>query len=479
MMRANLLLGTVISVASRGLSASLNTSCFTPENTIERDVVVVGGGSSGTHAAIKVKDAGKTVVVVEKDAALGGHAKTFTTSSGVRVNYGPSNFQNSTAVWDFFSRFDIPVTQYVQPGVGDKYADFSTGKELGEGALPEPDFGAYLEVLAQLPSLEDYEHLPDPIPEDLLLTWGEFVDKYNLSSVAFTIAQFATSNGNVFEQPALYILKVADTAYMQGIVAGEVLAPASYDTQSVFLKAQQELGADALLRSTVCDAERSDDGVQLVVETPGGKKLIKAGKLLVAAPPLLGNLAPLSLDQRESDLFAKFTHKAFYSVLLNNTGLEAGYRYYNAEPEAGDTYHVPGLPVLQFIWATKDVDTYWAWYTSVDELPEATVRSSIVDDFKALAPGSDPQIILFSNAGPSGIGVAADEIRGGFYRDLFALQGYRNTWYTGTAFVSDHSAGLWKRAGRIRVERGLRSLGHVATCSVLVHELQLSVESYS
>ncbi|KAI0478558.1 FAD/NAD(P)-binding domain-containing protein [Xylariaceae sp. FL0804] len=444
MMQAGVLLVAVISLVSHGVSASLNTWNFTAENTIERDVVVLGGGSSGTHAAIQVKDAGKTVVVVEKDAALGGHAKTFTTSSGVRVNYGPSNFQNNTAVWDWFSRFDIPITQYVQPGVGDKYADFSTGKELAEGALPQPDFSAYLEVLAQLPSLEDYDNLPYPIPEDLLLPWGQFVEKYNLSSVAFEIAQFAVSNGRVFERPALYILKVADTAYIQGTVEGEALTPATYDTQSVFIAAQQELGSDALLRSTVSAAERSDDGIKLVVQTPSGRKLIKAGKLLVAAPPLLGNLGPLALDGREAGLFSKFTHRAFYSVLLNNTGLAAGYRYYNARPSAGATYHVPGPPVLQFIWATRDADTYWAWYSAVDELPEHAVRSSILADFRALAPGSDPEIILFSNAGPSGVGVTADEIRDGFYRDLHALQGYRNTWYTGTAFVSDHSAGLWQ-----------------------------------
>ncbi|KAI2466201.1 FAD/NAD(P)-binding domain-containing protein [Annulohypoxylon bovei var. microspora] len=452
MMRANILLGTLISSASYGLSASLATS-FSAANTIQRDIVIVGGGSSGTHAAIQFKDAGKTVVVVEKQAQLGGHVKTFTTSSGVPVNYGPSNFQNNTAVQKWFSRFDIPVVEYVQPGVGDKYVDFSTGKELANGTLPNPDFGAYLAVLAKFPYLQDFSQLPDPIPADLLLTFGEFVEKYSLQSVAYIIAQFATSNGNVFEQPALYILKVADIPYIQGMINGQVLAPATYDAQSVFEKAQQDLGADALVSSTVSNASRSNTGISLVVNTPNGQKLIKAKKMLVAVPPKTDILKPLGLDQRESGIFSKFQSKAFYTVLLNQTGLEEGFRYYNAEPAAGSTYHVPGLPVLQFIWATKDVNTYWAWYTSVTELPDATVKASIIKDFQTLAPGSKPQIIVYSNAGPSGMGVTADQIKAGFYKDLLSLQGYRNTWYTGSAWVSDHSAGLWNYTDAVLVPK--------------------------
>ncbi|XXH00820.1 hypothetical protein Hte_007171 [Hypoxylon texense] len=448
MMRANILLGTLVSLASHGLSAPQDISAA---NTIQRDVVIVGGGSSGTHAAIQLKDAGKTVVVVEKQAQLGGHVKTFTAASGVRVNYGPSNFQDNTAVRDWFGRFDIPLVQYEQPGIGDKYADFSTGKELANGTLPNPDFGAYLQVLAKFPYLEDFAHLPDPIPEDLLLPFGQFVEKYNLQSMAFILAQFATSNGNVFEQPALYILKVADTAYIQGQINGQVLAPATYDAQSVFQAAQKDLGSDALLSSTVCSATRSNTGISLVVDTPSGKKLIKAKKLLVTVPPKTDILKPFGLDQRESGIFSKFQSKAFYTVLLNNTGLEKGFRYYNGKPAAGNTYHVPPVPVLQFIWATKDADTFWAWYSSAKELPEAQVRAAIIKDFQNLAPGSKPQIIVFSNAGPSGVAVTSDEIKKGFYKNLLSLQGYRNTWYTGSAWVSDHSAGLWNYTNAVLV----------------------------
>lgn len=47
-------------------------------DTITRDVVIVGGGASGAHAAVSLSDMGKTVVVVEKQSQLVScHFRTF------------------------------------------------------------------------------------------------------------------------------------------------------------------------------------------------------------------------------------------------------------------------------------------------------------------------------------------------------------------------------------------------------------------
>ena len=175
-MKTQIIFGTLAALIPLGLAlpqSTDDTSSFSAENIIERDVAIIGGGSSGAHAAVQVKDAGKKVIVIEKAGELGGHVKTYTAKSGVRVNYGPSNFQNYKAVQDFFGRFNIPLTKYVQPGSSDAYADFSTGKAVPNGTLPTPDFTAYLAQVNKYPWIGKSWAIPKPIPEDLLLPFAQ------------------------------------------------------------------------------------------------------------------------------------------------------------------------------------------------------------------------------------------------------------------------------------------------------------------
>ena len=44
----------------------------TSEDTLERDVCVIGGGASGTYAAIRLQQMGLKVALVERKHRLGG-----------------------------------------------------------------------------------------------------------------------------------------------------------------------------------------------------------------------------------------------------------------------------------------------------------------------------------------------------------------------------------------------------------------------
>lgn len=51
----------------------IDESGFAPEDIIIRDVAVIGGGASGSYAAVRIKDEGKSVVVIEtKDRLVSG-----------------------------------------------------------------------------------------------------------------------------------------------------------------------------------------------------------------------------------------------------------------------------------------------------------------------------------------------------------------------------------------------------------------------
>ena len=53
-------------LAASTTATRIDETLFSPADTIVRDVVVLGGGASGSYAAVRLKDFGKTVVVVEK-----------------------------------------------------------------------------------------------------------------------------------------------------------------------------------------------------------------------------------------------------------------------------------------------------------------------------------------------------------------------------------------------------------------------------
>jgi heterodisulfide reductase subunit A-like polyferredoxin len=57
--------------------ASAAKQCQNSTDIIERDVAIIGGGSAGTYAAVRLRDLGKSVIVIEKDVVLGGHTDTY------------------------------------------------------------------------------------------------------------------------------------------------------------------------------------------------------------------------------------------------------------------------------------------------------------------------------------------------------------------------------------------------------------------
>lgn len=49
-----------------------STTLATYVEDVESDVCIIGGGSSGTYAAVRLQQMGKSVTVVEKQSQLGG-----------------------------------------------------------------------------------------------------------------------------------------------------------------------------------------------------------------------------------------------------------------------------------------------------------------------------------------------------------------------------------------------------------------------
>ncbi|KAK4140273.1 uncharacterized protein C8A04DRAFT_40062 [Dichotomopilus funicola] len=436
-----------------GCDDKFNADCYASGNVITRDVAIIGGGSSGTFAAITLKDLGKSIVVVEKAAQLGGHVETYTDpTTGQTVDYGVQVFWNTSVVTDFFARVKAPVKAFSPPSVRPTtiYADFSTGENVTD-FTPSSDWSAYKTELAKYPYFNRGFELPTPVPEDLALPFGEFVKKYDLQDIAYSawVAPAVGGFGTILDVPTAYIFKAQGDVTFSESSPGAALVSATNNNHQAFANAQTELASNILLSSTVSAASRPAAGangpVKLVVNTPSGTKLVIASKVLFTAGQTTSNLAPLALDSTETAVFSQLKQTGFFSGLISNTGLPATISYQNAGPSA-DTFHIPeGTSNVMHLSPTALTGVHSFWYQSDSPVSADTAKQAVqaaVAQFAGESNGAATKFVAFGDHTPGGLYAPQEATANGFWAKLNALQGYRGVWYTGLLF-EPASGPLW------------------------------------
>jgi hypothetical protein len=427
---------------------------------ITRDVAIIGGGSTGTYAAIKLRDRGASVVVVEANDRLGGHTHTYVDPvTGGRDDFGVIVWHDLPIVHAYFDRFKVPLVKatFGSPGTIGKSADFRTGRIVPGHVPANPAVGLqrYGAQLAKYPYLENGFDLPDPVPADLVLPFGDFVKKYALESAASLIFNFGQGLGDLLRQPTLYVLKNFGQDILRNIAAGSFLTTARRDNSELYRLARAELGADALLRSRVLATDRGSSGhAYALVQTPAGLRLIQARKLLVTIPPKLDNLDGFDLDGTERSLFGRFGNSGYYTGVLRNTGIPDNVSVSNIG--ADTLYHLPALPGVYGISPAGVPGLHDVKYGSPVALPDAVVKANIVADIKRMraagtlpASPATPEFATFVSHTPFELTVPAAAISAGFYRKLYALQGRNRTYWTGATFHTHDSSLLWQFTERV------------------------------
>lgn len=423
--------------------------------TIRRDVVVIGGGSSGTYAAVKLKRMGKSVAVVEKLASFGGHTSTYhVPGSDITIDYGVQGYGDVDVIRDLFASFNISLDQIPlsETGFGiPNYVDFRNGQ-------PIPDFNFFTSLAGFQAQSERYPYLsystrlPNPVPKDFLLPFRDFLAKYNLQNTTYNVFYNLEGFGDLLSQATLYVLKYLNQEYLAALhpdYKGALVTTRRYN-QELYERAQELLGKDALVSSHVLSATRSKSEVRIDVRTPSGSKTIIAKKLLIAMPPMTSNMEPFSLDTTEKDIFSKFKASGWYVGLVRASGLPESFAYQNTRP---DTLHnLPQLPSLYQMSPTVVRDIYLVRYGTLGKTPDATVKSDILKTFNRVRASvlgqqskqfQPAELLAYSSHYPFNLHVTAHEISKGFYNKLDDLQGRRSTWYTGAALISHGTGALW------------------------------------
>ena len=418
------------------------------------DVAVIGGGSAGVYAAVRLKDQGKKVAVIERQNYLGGHFETYTDpKSSIPVQLGVQVFPDNKLTRDFFSRFNIALTygSLIFPS-DTKYLDFTTGKPVSyapPGAAAQgAALGRYAAQVAKYPGLSNASKIPYPVPADLLLTFSDFVKKYDLGDLLPVIALVCEGWGDFLNIPAVYVLIFLNDDFIKGTPTNSYLTTSAGDSSLLFKAASSFLGNAVRLSTTVKTLVRLPDLPNLILlNTPQGPQVIAAKKIISAFPQVIDNFAGWDLDSNERSIFSTFNATAWYIALLRNTGIPANTTLQNVA--ANTPFNLPALPGVYNFGPSPNPSLTFAYYGTQDQISIDAAKSGIyatLDRLKAAdaisKTGKNDAATIVSH-GNYQLRVAADQIKDGFYKKLYELQGKRDTFYTGAGFDKHSSSSIW------------------------------------
>lgn len=431
-------------------------------DTITRDVCIIGGGGSGTYAAVRLQKEGHSVALIEKKGRLGGHVDTYRDAgTGAAFDYGVTVYANISAVTDYFEYLDVPLVSV--PAAASNQILYTNFKTDGKAVAPPSTLAwtnqtalgmalvGYLQQQGQYPFIDNGFDLPDPVPEDLLLPWGEFLEKHSLQALANVAFMYLQGMGNILAQPTLYVMKYLTQRTVNTILGAgpSFLSSGSNGNQALYDAALTALGADAFLDSSVVAISRTTDGVRVVFDTPTGLQTVCAKKLVVAIPPTLANLQALHLDltEDETNLFGQFNNSYYWDAVLRVSGIPASTAFQTIDLDA--PHAIPSLPGTYTFTPVDGLGLYTAWYGSPSYLSDDEVREAMLGDLNkaAVANGfnltTPPTFETLNNHAPFQLTVSTGAIRDGFYADAGALQGETSTWWTGAAWQAPDSSDIW------------------------------------
>ncbi|KAF5001230.1 hypothetical protein FGRMN_1173 [Fusarium graminum] len=427
----------------------------TPAETIDTDVVIIGGGASGTYAAVRLRDDyGLRVTVIEEKARLGGHADAVVIQ-GVPVNLGVMAYLDRQTTKDFFARFNIPLEDIAFPSKEEfdfLNVDLSTGAPVEPAPLGDPiqALAVYFGLCVQYYRyIKDGYFLPPPGPalDDLAMPFGKFLKKYDIEAAIPIMRQLLTY-GDALNTPTLFMMGcfgVPQLTALNPASSQSMKFPTTGNTLSLFEAALAHLEEDVLLSSTVLKVTRDSHSRPVTVQIKSGEhfKTVRAKKMLVTVPPTLRTLQWLDLCPEESTIFDKWSWETLYIGAVKDTGLKPNVFSVLGLSSNPELPFYPRKPFVQTYMASKLPGLYTSRVIGEDSLEPGEAQKLLLDGIAKVGGNPDSKIAAFGVHNPTCLVVSGGELKNGFFEKLYSLQGQRSTWWTGLAWAPDYSSIIW------------------------------------
>jgi hypothetical protein len=342
------------------------------------------------------------------------------------------------------------------------YVDPDTGKLVPNATAPLP-FEAGVAALQKYHDLivpwndillPGYWNFPpgDQIPADLLLPFRDFVAKYDLGAMAPILSVVSGQDINS-TNPTLFVVKNFGTPVTEGFLNNTFFDPVPFNNSLLYGKAEELLGDDVVLTSTIVEATRSDQGVSVVVENhqTGARTLVSAKRLLVAIPPSNDGLAVFGLDEQEKAVFNTWSYASVYTAVLKTNLIPFNTSVAFVTPANSTSAPKPYSFGINWNGAAE---YFWLIFGSGEVLSAEDAKADILAEMQTMADSGDfppvnsstpsSDVVAISNHSSVEWGQAvADRLESGFIQDLYALQGHKDTWYTGGLWCPDYSSNVW------------------------------------
>ncbi|GAB1318026.1 Beta-cyclopiazonate dehydrogenase [Madurella fahalii] len=446
-------------------AASLVAGSWFPD-VITRDVAIIGGGASGAYAAVRLKeDYGQRIVLIEKAGRLGGHVSTYDDPvTGQPFDFGVQTFNDYGPARAFFERMGVPVGAGARTPLVSQYADFSTGLAVNFTPPANADRTAALQrFLDATAAYEDlflpgYWNFPsgNQIPEDLLLPFGQFVEKYDLHAAVNQVFQVTGMGvGDMMNSLTLYVLGAFGPPMIRSFLGQAAsFTPTSRRNIQLYEAIQARLGKDVLYNSQVVQSLRTSIGHTFWVKDASGKStIVLARRVLMAIEPTPANMAPFGLDAAEQAVFAKFQYSTVHAGIVSHPSLPVNGSVVNT-PAAASPANYVALPQpdfnVRFDYMSSGSDLFRVLAVGDEAFTKQKAQALVKANFAKLvdagtlpAAAGELEIRAWADHGAMHMHVPAKELKAGFIQKLYALQGRRSTWWTGGAFSVQFQAILW------------------------------------
>jgi hypothetical protein len=158
-----------------------------------KDVAIIGGGASGTYAAVRLReDLNTSIVLIEPRPNLGGHTSTYhVPGTNTSINYGVQSYLPYGPASSFFARFGISTAIPTNQRLTALNVDVETGKVLDGYSAPNTTatneaFQRWMTITSKYEDILEpgLWHFPSSaeIPVDLLVPFGDFAKLHQLEA---------------------------------------------------------------------------------------------------------------------------------------------------------------------------------------------------------------------------------------------------------------------------------------------------------